>query len=278
MAFLLVFAFAVLAIAWLAGEPWLHERRRKRLRGRPFPAQWRGILRRSVPIYRRLPSLLQQRLREDIQVFVAEKDFIGCAGQEIDDEVRVTIAAQACLLTLNRAERSIPSLHTLLVYPGAFVVERLRPEPSGVLQETRQVLSGESWTLGQVVLSWEDVLAGAADPDDGRNVVIHEIAHQLDQEKGFANGAPMLERRRYARWAEVMRAEFERLRTRAVLGEPTLLDFYGATDPAEFFAVASEAFFEQPGRLSAEHPALYQELGSYYQLDPVLWVEHGRAA
>lgn len=271
MAFLAVLALAFLAIAWLAGEPWLRERRRRRLRALPLPPRWRAILHRNVPLYRRLPPALQRRLREDLRVFVAEKDFIGCAGQEITDEVRVTIAAQACLLTLNRAERTIPSLYTVLVYPGAFVVERVRPQPSGVLQETRQVLSGESWTLGQVVLSWEDVLAGAADPDDGRNVVIHEVAHQLDQEKGFANGAPMLERLRYERWARVMGEEFARLRERAAVGEETLLSPYGATEPAEFFAVASEVFFEQPGRLSAEHPALYQELGSYYQLDPRSW-------
>lgn len=271
MAFLFVIGLALLAAAWLAGEPWMRERRRSRVRGRPFPAPWDGILRQNVPLYRRLPPGLRQRLREDLQVFLAEKDFIGCAGQEIDDEVRVTIAAHACLLTLNQRERPLPRLHTILVYPCAFVVERLRPEPSGVLQETRRVLAGESWTLGQLVLSWEDVLAGAADPDDGRNVVIHEAAHQLDQEKGFANGAPMLERARYARWSQVMGEEYARLRLRAQAGEPTLLDPYGATEPAEFFAVATEVFFEQPRRLAAEHPALYGELARYYRLDPAGW-------
>lgn len=271
MAFLLVLGIAALVVAWLAGAPLLEERRRRRLRARPFPRAWLEILHRRVPLYRRLPAPLQRRLREDLQVFMAEKDFIGCDGQEIDDEVRITIAAQALMLTLNRPERGFPGLHTLLVYPSAFVVERLRPEPSGVLQETRHVLAGESWTLGQVVLSWEDVLAGAADPEDGRNVVIHEAAHQLDQEKGFANGAPMLERRRYARWSRVLGEEYARLREQAAAGEPTLLSDYGATDPAEFFAVATEAFFEQPARLWQEHPALYGELARYYRLDPRGW-------
>jgi len=270
MAFLFAFGIAALVIAWLATEPFLRERRRRRLRARPFPEAWRAILRQRVPLYRRLPVALQRRLREDVQVFIADKDFIGCDGQEITDEVRVTIAAQASLLVVNR-ERGFPGLNTILVYPAAFVVERLRPEPSGVLQETRQVLSGESWSRGQVVLSWEDVLAGAADPGDGRNVVIHELAHQLDQEKGFANGAPMLERHRYARWSHVMAVEFARLREQSLAGQPTLLSDYGATEPAEFFAVASEVFFEQPGRLSAEHPALYDELSRYYRLDPRAW-------
>lgn len=270
MALPFVLGIAALVIAWLAAEPFIRERRRRRLRARPFPEAWGAILRERVPLYRRLPADLQRRLREDVQVFVADKDFIGCGGQEITDEVRVTIAAQACLLAVNR-DRRFAGLSTILVYPAAFVVERLRPEPSGVLQETRQALSGESWARGQVVLSWEDVVAGAADPGDGRNVVIHELAHQLDQEKGFANGAPMLERDRYARWSQVMAAEFARLREHALAGQPTLLSDYGATEPAEFFAVASEVFFEQPGRLSAEHPALYGELARYYRLDPRGW-------
>jgi len=271
MAFLFVFGVAALVIAWLAGAPVLRARRRRRLREKPFPPAWRSILRRRVPLYLRLPTRLRRQLEGHVQVFLAEKGFSGCDGQEIDDEVRVTIAAQACLLLLNRPHDYFPRLHQVLVYPGAFVVERLRPEPSGVLQETRQVLSGESWSHGQVVLSWESVLEGAAIPDDGRNVVIHEFAHQLDQEKGFANGAPMLERRSYAGWSQVMAGEFARLRERAALGEPTLLSDYGATDPAEFFAVASEVFFEQPGRLAAEHPPLYEELARYYRIDPRAW-------
>lgn len=272
MALFLVACVALAVVAWLALGPSVHEYRRRRLRERPFPAQWREILRRRVPAYRRLPPNLQQQLRQHINVFLAEKSFIGCDGLEIDDEVRVTIAAQACLLILNHRAGYFPNLRQILVYPGAFVVERLRPEPSGVLQEHRQALSGESWAQGQVVLSWHDTLEGAAIPYDGRNVVIHEFAHQLDQEKGFANGAPWLGgRERYSRWSRVLGEEFARLREEAAAGMPSLLSHYGATDPAEFFAVASEVFFEQPQLMAAQHPALYAELRGLYRVDPLTW-------
>ena len=275
MALFTVLGIALLVVAALAAQPALAARRRRRIAMQPFTGSWRGILHRNVPIYRRLPDDLRVRLRRLIRVFVADKQFVGCAGQAITDEVRVTIAAQACLLLLQRdpAKRApFASLSTILVYPGPFVVERVRAEPSGVVQETRDALSGESHARGQVVLSWEDVLAGAADPSDGRNVVIHEFAHQLDQEKGYANGAPSLGRReRYVRWSRVLGEAFAELRSRAAAGEATLLDPYGASDPAEFFAVASEHFFEQPHRMAAELPALYVELRDFYGVHPATW-------
>jgi hypothetical protein len=141
-----------------------------------------------------------------------------------------------------------------------------------VLQEQRHVLSGESWARGQVVLSWQSVLEGAADPADGRNVVIHEFAHQLDQRKGYANGAPWLGRRdRYARWSRVMLEAYGALQRQAALGEPSLFSAYGASSPAEFFAVVSEVFFEQPAALATLNPALYAELASLYRIDPARW-------
>jgi Mlc titration factor MtfA (ptsG expression regulator) len=272
MAWLIAMGVALLVAIGLAAQPWWRARRHERLRSQPFPPAWRAILHRRMPLYLRLPIPLRRQLEGHVQVFLAEKGFSGCAGQEITDEVRVLVAAQACLLLLNRGRAVYPKLHQVLVYPGAFVIERLRPEPSGVLQETRQVLSGESWSHGQVVLSWESVLEGAAIPDDGRNVVIHEFAHQLDQEKGHANGAPLLARRTgYERWSRILGEEFARLRDKAAWGEPALMSFYGATDPAEFFAVASEVFFEQPQRMAAEHPALYSELSGFYRVDPAAW-------
>ena len=264
---------AFLLIGAIAAAPFLLEQRRRALRERPFPREWREILARRVPVFVSLPTHLARQLEKHIQVFVAEKPFIGCGGFVVDDEVRVTIAAQACLLLLNRAKPDyFPGLRQVLVYPGAFIVERIRSEPSGILQEQRQVLSGESWTQGQVVVSWQDVLEGAAIPDDGRNVVIHEFAHQLDQQKGYANGAPWLGRRdRYPRWSRVLGAEFALLQQRLAIGEPTLINPYGATSPAEFFAVVSEVFFEQPGEMSELHPELYEELTHLYRVDPARW-------
>ncbi len=272
MPLLLIACLTSLFVAWVVAEPFLIERRRKRLRAQPFPAAWREILERRVPYFRHLPPDLQRQLEKHIQVFVAEKPFIGCGGLAISDEVRVTIAAQACLLILNRKTNYFPNLRQILVYPGAFVVERLRLEPSGVLQEQRHALSGESWTQGQVVISWEDALEGAAVVDDGRNVVIHEFAHQLDQQKGYANGAPWLGRRdRYARWSQVLGEEFARLQEQALTQQPSLFSHYGATSPAEFFAVVSEVFFEQPQSMASMHPALYDELRSLYRVDPLSW-------
>ena len=263
---------ALLLMAWFLGQPYLLERKRQAIRARPFPAAWRTILKRRVPFFRALPADLQLELKRHIQVFLAEKAVIGCDGLEITDEIRVTIAAQACLLILNRPTNYYPGLTQILVYPRPFVAPRGHTDDAGVAHHGHQVLSGESWSQGQVILSWQDTLDGAATPHDGQNVVIHEFAHQLDQATGSANGAPALARRaNYERWSAVLGAEFETLQARTARREDTLFDDYGATDPAEFFAVISEVFFEQPQRMATEHPALYQELRAFYQLDPLSW-------
>ncbi|XAH23531.1 M90 family metallopeptidase [Xylophilus sp. GW821-FHT01B05] len=272
MAPVLLICLAVLALAALLRQPIATALRRGRLRRRPFPAEWRQILRRRVPYFQQLPADLQLQLKRHILVFLAEKPFIGCGGLVVTDEMRVTIAAQACLLILNRRNHYFPSLRQILLYPGAFVVERVQADGNGLQQEQRRALSGESWVQGQVILSWDDVLRGAADAHDGHNVVLHEFAHQLDQEKGVANGAPPVAgRARRARWAQVLSADFARLQAAVARAEPTLLDAYGATDPAEFFAVASETFFERPAELARWHPALFRELGLFYRVNPLSW-------
>ena len=272
MLFGIVAGVAFLVAAWILLQPRLTALRRSRIRRRPFPAAWRAILRERVPYARRLPADLQRQLREHIQVFLAEKSFIGCDGLVVTDEMRVTIAAHASLLLLDRPDHYYPRLHTVLVYPGPFIVERQRKDGIGLLQDERRVLSGESWAHGQVILSWPDVLEGARVVDDGRNVAIHEFAHQLDQEKGYANGAPDLaDFQRYPRWSRVMGQEYGALQERLRNEEASVLDPYAATDPAEFFAVCSEVFFEQPHRMAGEHPALYGELSRFYRVDPRSW-------
>ncbi len=297
MSLVIVLAAGLLLAGLIAALPRWRELRRRAWASRPFPAAWRTILRRRVPLYRRLPADLQHRLRRHILVFLAEKPFVGCAGLEITDEIRVTIAAQACLLRLKRDGALFPELRQILVYPGAFVVDRVDAAPGGVLREQRRALAGESWSRGQVILSWQDVLDGARVPDDGHNVVLHEFAHQLDQETGSANGAPRLgSRDAHARWAGVMAREFEglqaRIRTREAAreraqaawswfdpsAEPApkpapadLISDYGATNEAEFFAVVTEVFFERAGALAARHPALFALLRDYYAVDPREW-------
>lgn len=222
-----------------------------------------------MPLVQRLPPPLQQRLRQAILVFVAEKPFIGCGGQRIGDEQRVTIAAQACLLLLGRPDEACyPRLRQVLVYAEPFLAPQRQRLSGGVVSEAPRTLAGESWSHGQVILAWSQVLAGAADPDDGHNVVLHEFAHQIDQDSGEPDGRPWqrgAQARR--RWDAVAQAALARLRE----APSNTLDAYGGTDPAEFFAVATEAFFERPRDLAGEAPALYAQLAQLYGLDPGSW-------
>jgi Mlc titration factor MtfA (ptsG expression regulator) len=245
--------------------------RRQRIGRRPFPAAWRDIVRRLVPLARELPAAQQLRLKRHIQVLLAEVPFIGCAGLEVSDEMRVTIAAQAAFLLLGRGG-SFGNLREVLVYPGHFVVPRSEAAAGGVVHEGRDVLAGQSWQRGQVIVAWDAVRAGAADPHDGANVVMHEFAHQLDQATGAANGAPYVGRGALQQaWARVMNQEFDALVARLARAEPGLIEPYAATSPAEFFAVTSELFFEKPDTLAAERPALYEQLKRCYRLDPLSW-------
>jgi Mlc titration factor MtfA (ptsG expression regulator) len=271
----LVLATAALVVAaWLWG-PW----RRAGIRRQPFPPAWREILRRRMPAFARLPADVQLRLKKHAQVLIAEKPFIGCAGLVVTEEMRVLVAVQASLLLLGRGPAAFDHLRQILLYPGAFAVQRSQPDGLGLVHEQRQALLGEAWQQGQVLLSWNDVLAGAADPNDGHNVVIHEFAHVLDQAHGAANGAPWLPGRAgRERWARVMQAEFDRLQTQLANGEMTLLDPYGAQNAAEFFAVACEAFFEKPVELASQQAPLYALLQSLFGVDPALWrSSHGLA-
>lgn len=244
-------------------------RRRQRLRGRPFPPEWLALIARHVPYYHELTPPDQDELRGHVQVFLAEKRFEGCGGQEITDEVRVTIAAQACLLLLHRETDYFPKMETILVYPHGYFAQEARRLPGGVVVEGPTSRAGESWYRGPVVLAWDEVQRGAAGVHDGRNVVLHEFAHQLDSEWGGLEGAPALPQgAMYADWARVLGREYQQLCDDVKHGRPTVLDGYGAKSPAEFFAVATEAFFERAVALRAHHPELYEQLRLYYQQDP----------
>lgn len=246
-------------------------RRRREIQQQPFPAEWERVLVERYGLYRRLPEPVRRSLGQHIQVFLDEKIFEGCNGVEMTDEVRVLIAAQACLLLLGLDHDYYPNLRTVLVYPEAFVSD-VRDHDGWIVHEGRQVRLGEAWSHGAVVLSWEDVVEGADDPDDGYNVVLHEFAHKLDQETGVSNGTPFLDdAERYESWARVFTAALHRLEMESMLGGDTVLDVYGTTNPAEFFAVATEAFFERSEALRDRHPELYAQLASFYRQDPVTY-------
>lgn len=263
--------FAAAAAAILLAL-WIPHLRLKRALNAPFPEAWKEILRRNVRVYRALPPPLRAQLRRLIRQFLHQKHFTGAGGLEITDEIRVTIAAEACTLILNRDGGVYPGLRYIIVYPTTFVVDREEYDEAGVMEYGAQELEGESWHEGKVILAWDSVLHGARHFEDGRNVVLHEFAHQLDNEFGGADGAPALGgESSYSVWARVLSAEFEGLRQDLHGGRTSLLDEYGATHPAEFFAVATEAFFGQPHRMARRHADLFETLQGYYRVDPRQW-------
>jgi Mlc titration factor MtfA (ptsG expression regulator) len=248
------------------------KRRRKRIRSLPFPPEWLQFVEKNFPLYLHLPAEDRLELLEHIQVFLAEKNFEGCGGLELTDEIKVTIAAQACLLLLHRNTDYYPRLVSILVYPSAYLARDARDSSHDIVDEELEIRLGEAWAHGTVVLSWDAVQHGAADIHDGHNVALHEFAHQLDQEDGSAEGAPILEHSsKYVAWARVLGEAYEKLHRALEAGHATVLDAYGATDPAEFFAVATECFFEKPKELKRKHPELYEELKDFFRQDPLAY-------
>jgi Mlc titration factor MtfA (ptsG expression regulator) len=243
-------------------------RRRAGLRQTPLAPAARAIVKSNVPYAAALDEADGKELEGLIQIFLAEKSFEGCAGLEITDEIKVTIAALACVLLLHRETDMYPGVDAILVYPHAYRAPT-RSGDGGVVIEGEQARLGESWTRGVVVLAWDHVKSGAAQPADGQNVVLHEFAHQLDGEDGAMDGAPDLgARARYTSWAHVLGDEFAELSKKLHAGRGSDIDAYGATNPAEFFAVVTEMFFEKPRPLKRRHPDLYEELAAFYRQDP----------
>lgn len=247
----------------------IRDYRRRALGRAPFPSAWSQIIDQQVPCCSYLSQEEKERLQKLVKVFVAEKHFEGCRGLIITEEMKVIIAAQACLLLLNLRHNYYEQLVSILVYPESFKFEQEERGPlAGTVTLTEMPVSGLSSSHGVVVLSWPDTAAGARRPDDGRNVVFHEFAHQLDQMEGTMNGAPLLDSAAlYREWAQVLGAEYKRLQDDVETHAPTLISGYGATKPAEFFAVVTELFFERPLELQQQHPALYDEFKRYYRQD-----------
>lgn len=247
---------------------YFRNKRRKRLIAMPVPGAWWEVIDANVPLVREMDKFDRDELGGIVQVLMHEKDFEGCGGLEITDEIRLTILAQAAILLLRRETGYYPTLKTILVYPSAYVVPQEQPNPDGTISTQGQVRLGESWYHGSLVLAWDHVLHAAVNHDDGHNVTLHEFAHQLDGVATGMDGAPNLpNKERYSSWARVLGSEYEQLTNQLHNGHKTRIDPYGATNPPEFFAVVTEAFFEKPSMLKRHYPELYQELAKFYQQD-----------
>jgi Mlc titration factor MtfA (ptsG expression regulator) len=252
---------------------WLTERRRARLLEQPFPPRWEGYLDERVAIWQRLDEPLRRRLRDLTLVFVAEKHWEGGGGLEVTDELQVTIAAHACVLLLGREHALYQDVESIVVYPSTIVSP---PRPRGFFEvgaapvpvdDAGTAIHGEAHLGGPVILAWDSVLAGGL-PGAVRNVVFHELAHKIDMLDGAVDGTPPLDgaaaRRR---WAEVCSEAFLELRARAEAGRRSFLDDYGATNEAEFFAVATEAYFLRPDQLRRREPELHALLAGFYRIE-----------
>jgi Mlc titration factor MtfA (ptsG expression regulator) len=245
------------------------KKRREKLRGTPLSAEQRAVVLRNVAYVARLSAADQRELEGHVQVFLAEKSFEGCGGLAMTDEIKLTIAAQACVLLLHRETGYFSRLDSILVYPSTYVARNQRRKIGDLVLESDRVLLGESSVRGAVVLAWDAVQRGASGRGEGHNVVLHELAHQLDAEDGAMDGAPNLGTRAwYLAWAHVLGTEYDELRERVDAQEPSDIDAYGASEPAEFFAVVTEAFFENGAQLDRRHPALYEALRAFYRQDP----------
>ena len=268
----LIYIFAVLvAVLIFIVRHVFKKRRIQKLRATPPPDSWQPILDQHFLIVQRLSEAHRNQLYGYMQVFLDRVTFEGCGGQEITEEIKVTIAAQACLLLVGREHKVYPRLKTILVYPHTY-----KSGASGMFggNNGEGARLGESWGCGVVVLSWNSVDGGARNLKDGHNVTLHEFAHQLDQEDGAADGAPILvDRSAYGAWGHVLSEDYDRLCKKTKKGKRDVIDRYGATNPAEFFAVSTETFFEKPKQLKGNHPELFAELQSYYNVNPLDWSE-----
>jgi Mlc titration factor MtfA (ptsG expression regulator) len=269
--------FAIFAVALVGGalfylffyQSW----RRNRALRQPFPAHWQAVLGEQLPIYARLPEPQRERLEQRVQLFLAEKAFYGCDGFEVTDRVRLSIAGHACLLLLNRPFSHYDEIRSVLIYPDVFRVQHAW-EHDMVVYEGEEIRAGEASSYGQVVLAWSECEQPIKNPNCPHNVILHEFAHQLDFLGGDADGAPPMSADQAERWLDIMSTAYEDLQDAIEHHHNPWLDPYGATEPAEFFAVLTEAFFQQPAELNQAQPDVYNLLKEFYRLDPLAFTRH----
>jgi len=269
---MIIFLFLLLAIIIIWGvQRSIGTARRNHLFQELLSSGHITILEKNVPLYTRLPKELRATLQGCINYFLDEKVFVGCDGVEITDEIRLVIAANACLLLVNKKRKCFPGFETILVYPDTYIARDVSYD--GLVEVHKaSARSGESWYRGPIVLSLKDVMRGSSNEHDGHNVVLHEFAHKLDEENGVLDGLPILrEGAHYKQWAEVLTREYAEFLERVERGKNKVIDEYGAVSATEFFAVATESFFEKPEQMKKRLPELYQQLQTFYGLDPAEW-------
>jgi len=261
--------FLCIGLLWYLRQ-YLRRSRRENLFNTPLDAGRIATLKKYVPLYSKLPQNLREALHGHINIFLDEKQFIGQEGIEVTDEMRVIVAGNACLL-LSGNQRRFTGFSSILIYPEAYTAHETQHD--GLLTTKKpSKRAGESWVRGPIVLSWANTINGSLNAEDGHNVVIHEFAHKLDEQSGHMNGLPVLSNTsQYNAWNKVLSEEFNALHERARQGDNRVLDAYGTVSPAEFFAVASESFFEKPAQMQQRLPELYEQLQTFYNLNPVSW-------
>ena len=234
----------------------------RRLSRTGFPEDWTAILNDRVPIVAALPEQDLLELKRKILVFLEEKRFAGCSGLEITDEIRVVVAAQACLMILHNSSACYPGVSSVLVYPDTFYAKDMQGSTDGL------AVDGLSYRRDYVILAWNAARRDSANPRDGSNLVLHEFAHQFDIADDSFDGVPLLpDKHLYDIWKHVFKKEFRALNQALERGEIPFLNDYAAENMAEFFAVASECFFERPRELSAAHPKIYSLMCIFYKID-----------
>lgn len=241
-------------------------RRRRRKAAQPFPPEWDAHIRRNIAYDAILDDHEQRTLRDITRILIAEKWWEPGRNFTITDEIKVTIAAQAAVLLLNLEHNYYPRVRTIIVYETAYAAPIQGATPGAPIPLQGRL--GEAHYRGPIILSWQDALTGGQNACDGRNVVYHEFAHALDMQTDLVNGTPILDSPAdYRHWGDVMTQAFKALCTQLATGQPRLLSAYAATNPAEFFAVATEAYFEQGPALKQFHPTVYELLNTYYRHD-----------
>ncbi len=266
----IILSIPLLIAAFLFFRRQLKQRRRKGLLASSLTAEQRAVVERLVPLVWRLPAPVLSSLEGKIILFLDQITFRGQNGLEVNEEMKLSIAAQACLLVVN-SPVWYETLRNVLIYPSAFLTHR-DTHGDGVVYENQHATLGESWARGPVILSWDHALQGGLDAEDGHNVVIHEFAHQLDSLSGHTNGIPLLRKgQTYTGWERAMLDAYDDQVQRVKNGERTLIDPYGASNHQEFFAEAIVTFFEQPRAMREQVPALYDQLATLLALDPARW-------